>query len=264
MNIRKAEPFVDAAAPAASLVVVGTQNRTTGAVVCAASGPPGTAVWVSAERMISKLQNGGFAGCELVILEPARREDLEAAAKSRSGSRPALVAFIPDHRADLRSAAEKLGFDGCLSAPIDVDEAAGLTRALLKPYGRVAAPVDEEQEDEPASSVVDERALRDLASLGGQEFVNDIVSQFIDDATTLLRSLHDAMASGDANAFRDQAHALRSCAANVGASSVYAQCLALRGIEKRELLEQGPGHLERLANEISFARHALQTFVAAR
>jgi HPt (histidine-containing phosphotransfer) domain-containing protein len=260
MNVRSAASLVEAAvAGAPSPVVVGTASRTAGAVICALAGPPGTATWASDDRVLAMFESGALAECKLVILEIGRREDLDAAAAARNSARPALVAFIPAHRADLRKVAERLGFDGCLSSPLDLEEAAGLAKALLSGERDDAVESDR---DEPAVQAVDLRALHDLAGLGGKEFVHDIVAQFVDDAATLLRTLHDAMARGDAQTFRDQAHALRSCAANVGASSVYARCLALRGIERRELLEQGPSHLERLECEVSSAREALQDFVA--
>jgi hypothetical protein len=61
--------------------------------------------------------------------------------------------------------------------------------------------------------------------LGGRDFVRDIVAQFVADAAAVLASLTAAVASRDSKGFREQANALRSCAANVGAPNVYRMCL---------------------------------------
>ncbi len=61
------------------------------------------------------------------------------------------------------------------------------------------------------------RVLRDLEKLGGEDFVESVVAQFIADASRLLPELSACAEAEDTSLFRDHIHALRSCAGNVGA-----------------------------------------------
>jgi two-component system sensor histidine kinase RpfC len=107
---------------------------------------------------------------------------------------------------------------------------------------------------------IDNRALNDLKTLGGDDFVSEIVDQFLGDAAGVLKNLHSAVAQGDVQKFRDEAHALRSCAANVGAQKVYKLCLDWRAIDARELAIEGEMRIRRLETEFERARDALALF----
>ncbi|MDB5543955.1 MAG: rpfC 1, partial [Hyphomicrobiales bacterium] len=120
-----------------------------------------------------------------------------------------------------------------------------------------AAPVDDPVE----SGAIDPRALRDLAALGGDEFVSEIITQFVADAAGVLKSLADSVAQQDVDGFRDHAHALRSCAANVGAQAVYKMCLDLRAIEPQELAANGVRHVRELEAHFERARAELSSHV---
>ena len=91
---------------------------------------------------------------------------------------------------------------------------------------------------------VDCETLRRLEQLGGTAFRDDVVDAFIADAQTILEELDEAVRTGDAQAFRDSIHALRSSAANIGASRMFEIGLALRAIAQEEL---EAGGAERLA-----------------
>jgi two-component system sensor histidine kinase RpfC len=109
---------------------------------------------------------------------------------------------------------------------------------------------------------LDSRTLADLHALGGAAFVSDLVEGFLSDTDDVLRALRQATASGDVDTFRDQLHALRSGAANIGAQEIYALCLTWRQIEPAELENRGMGHVDRLAAELDRARADLRRHVA--
>jgi two-component system sensor histidine kinase RpfC len=104
---------------------------------------------------------------------------------------------------------------------------------------------------------LDARALGDLQKLGGAEFVRDIVAQFVADAATVLAGLAAAVSARDTKAFREQAHALRSCAANVGAQNVYRMCLAWRDLDAQEIAASGAQYMQMLEAEFERVRGAL-------
>jgi two-component system sensor histidine kinase RpfC len=104
---------------------------------------------------------------------------------------------------------------------------------------------------------LDARALGDLEKLGGHDFMRDIVAQYVADAALVLASLAAAVAERDQKAFREQAHALRSCAANVGAQNVYRMCLAWRDLDAQEIAASGAQCMKILEKEFERVRAAL-------
>lgn len=140
-----------------------------------------------------------------------------------------------------------------------------------------ATPLDESSEEEtekplldsksPLESskdrkdILDRRILDDIARLGGSEFLVEIVRQFFTDASGVLLHLAQAMKDKDVEAFRDHAHALRSCAANVGAQAVYQLCLSWREIKFEQLVEQGSFHLAELQQTCEAAKEALNAYL---
>jgi two-component system sensor histidine kinase RpfC len=104
---------------------------------------------------------------------------------------------------------------------------------------------------------LDARALGDLEKLGGRDFVRDIVAQFVADAAAVLASLAAAIAAGDPKSFREQAHALRSCAANIGAQNVYRMCLTWRDLDAQEIAASGSQYMRMLEEEFERVRGAL-------
>ena len=150
-----------------------------------------------------------------------------------------------------------------VSKPVDIPlllQSVERACAAWAPDG-IAARAGIEGSTQPADAI-DLRALRDLENLGGLDFVRDIVNQFVADGASALRSLADAMFSGDVSLFRDQAHALRSSAANVGARSIYATCLAWRKIEPDDLARNGRDHMRDLEQQFDAASRMLTDYIA--
>jgi two-component system sensor histidine kinase RpfC len=100
--------------------------------------------------------------------------------------------------------------------------------------------------------------------LGGRDFVRDIVAQFVADAAAVLASLTAAVASRDSKGFREQANALRSCAANVGAQNVYRMCLAWRDLDAQEIASSGSKYMQILEAEFDRVRGAYSDAAGGR
>ena len=146
------------------------------------------------------------------------------------------------------------GLDARLPRPVEFSE---LARILAEAADAKAHAL----EAEPAAQPVDLRALRDLEKLGGADFVRDIVNQFVADGAAALRNLSHSMATGDVGLFRDQAHALRSSAANVGARSIYSTCLAWREIAEDDLVRNGVDHMRELGEQFDNASRTLTAYI---
>jgi CheY-like chemotaxis protein len=161
----------------------------------------------------------------------------------------------------------ELGMNDCLRRPVHPGRLLECLRLLLPDVrpepeaGPVLTPVLEDVPAEKIVEALDLRALRDLESLGGRDFVRDIANQFVADGAIALRSLAHSMQKGDAALFRDQAHALRSSAANVGARGIYATCLAWREIESEDLASNGQAYLKDLHDQFEEATRFLLQYL---
>jgi CheY-like chemotaxis protein/HPt (histidine-containing phosphotransfer) domain-containing protein len=163
---------------------------------------------------------------------------------------------------------EEAGMDACIAKPI---EPAALLRALdaallLEQPARERQSATATGSGKPGlvpkhrPSPLDLRTLESLKALGGDEFVEELAQQFIDDAVSVLDELSRAVAKGDAQAFREHAHALRSGAANIGARGIYEMCLGWRRIDPVALASKGNAHLQDLEQELGRVRAALQDY----
>ena len=192
-----------------------------------------------------------------------------------------IIALTADATEEAAEKCREAGMVDCLNKPIEAQKLLALVAryAALKPRAaadlkgadlkdaltleaeQMAAAEADAREDAGVEGPLDERALRDLKTLGGDEFVDEIASQFVADAASVLKSLSAAVADQDVHGFRDHAHALRSCAANVGAQAVYKLCLDLRAIDAHDLAVQGEIHVRELEVEFERAREALAGYL---
>jgi len=184
-----------------------------------------------------------------------------------------IIALTADARPEMQERCEEAGLDACLTKPIEPARLLGIIDATVESSRSIdGAPVSESDTVKKISShpnyratgpaSVDRRALDDLEALGGKKFVSDLVSEFNDDADVVLRELTIAVTNQDLQAFRDQLHALRSAAANIGARKIYKMCLAWRQIGAREFAAQGKDHLRKLEVEFERVRVELVQYVA--
>lgn len=71
--------------------------------------------------------------------------------------------------------------------------------------------------DSPDVSPLDAATLDSLRDLGGDEFLAELATLFLQDAPVHLTSITEALNAKDADAVARAAHALKSAAANMGA-----------------------------------------------
>jgi two-component system sensor histidine kinase RpfC len=160
--------------------------------------------------------------------------------------------------------------DGCLTKPIEparlietIDRLVLANRTEESPFRDVTpnATVRNTYSGNGMPAIEHDK-IKELEQLGGLDFVDDLVQQFLDDSITVLRDLGDAVRIGDVESFRELAHALRSGAANVGARGVYEMCLAWRQIDALALESDGEHHVRQLEAEFERVRAALRSKAA--
>lgn len=164
-----------------------------------------------------------------------------------------IVALTADATAEARDRCLEAGMDACLTKPIEparllamIEEICGGGAGQATAEAEAASAASVEVDDEivaniakhpnyrPAKrAVVDRTTIAELEELGGPDFVHDLVDAFIVDAADVLKSLHEAVEAREPSVFREQAHALRSGAANIGARGMYEICLTYRNMDAR-------------------------------
>ncbi|MFY9686904.1 MAG: ATP-binding protein, partial [Pseudolabrys sp.] len=180
-----------------------------------------------------------------------------------------VVALTADATEEVARRCEEAGMDACITKPIEPNRLLEVIATLVPDEGKPTqeTPSSAEIASYPAarprlrtatSSAVDAQTLDALEQLGGKEFVDELASQFIQDGAEILDVLAEAAASGDLKVFREQLHALRSAAANIGARGIYEMCLGWRHIAPEDLAIRGEAHLKKLSEEFERVRMALR------
>ncbi|MCS0495867.1 ATP-binding protein [Ancylobacter sp. MQZ15Z-1] len=172
-----------------------------------------------------------------------------------------IVGLTADASAQRDGRWQQAGMDDCLIKPVEpatllaaVDRLASggeggplpqqrLSPAMLDPFG-------------PPS--LDDRAIESLCDLGGPRFVTELMEDYLVDAEMILARLVETARRGDLLAFRDEAHALQSSSANVGALSLSVLCAPWRELRAEELRARA-AELERQARtELNRTREAMR------
>jgi two-component system sensor histidine kinase RpfC len=181
-----------------------------------------------------------------------------------------IVALTADATEEVARRCEEAGMDACVTKPIEPNRLLEVIATLVPDNARTAQPVVAGSAEITAypvarprlraanPSAVDAQTLDALERLGGKDFVDELASQFIEDGGEILDALAEAAAAGDLMAFREQLHALRSAAANIGARGIYEMCLSWRHIAPEDFAIRGETHLKKLTEEFERVRMGLR------
>jgi two-component system sensor histidine kinase RpfC len=180
-----------------------------------------------------------------------------------------VVALTADATEEVAHRCEEAGMDACITKPIEPNRLLEIIATLVPDEGKPAQempssaeiasyPTAQPRLRATATSAVDVQTLNALEELGGKDFVDELASQFIKDGSDVLDALAEAAALGDLKAFREQLHALRSAAANIGARGIYEMCLGWRHIEPEDFAIRVEVHLKKLNDEFERVRMALR------
>jgi two-component system sensor histidine kinase RpfC len=190
---------------------------------------------------------------------------------------PPFVALTADVTEETRHQCEEAGIDAYVTKPVALEELLALVERLTRAPAVGAAAVRRADGDPrrpfraerpPVAAttlpVLDQALLDRLRQLDDDEdFLGALIQDFIADGEQLIADLEAGAAALDAATFRDQAHALRSSAAHIGATALFELCLSWRGIGPAELAERGAEHVARLRSEFERLRRALLAELAA-
>lgn len=248
-------------------ILLAEDNRTNQKVVTKILERAGHAVQVAenGEEALDALEVGRFDIVLMDVNMPVMN-GLEAVKLYRftelGGPRVPVVALTADATAEAAKLCREAGMDDCLTKPIEPERllrtiAELVPDALAVPAGPAVTEITSHPRFRPATGAIDAGVLADLESLGGKEFVIELIDAFLTDSTDLVREMAAAAAARDSNAFRSHAHALRSAAANIGAKSLFELCLAWRLIRTHELNSESEALIPRLNAELERVRAQL-------
>ena len=180
-----------------------------------------------------------------------------------------FIALTADATEDSRRKCLDAGFSGYLTKPVELKELLDLIDKLAFDSSArseirevVSTNIVRHPRFEAPRKAIDISRLERLRALDRDDgFFRNVISEFIEDASMLIDELEAAAEAGDCTAFRDRAHALRSSAANLGATALCDLCFGWRDLGTRDLAEHGRRELDLLRAEFDRLRTELQALV---
>ncbi len=151
------------------------------------------------------------------------------------------------------------GMDDYLAKPVQPEQLA----AMLARWGAPPAPAPETA---PGPAVDDAalEALRALQEPEGPDVVQEMIELFLGDLAARHEAITAALAGGQADRLRAEAHALKSSAAYIGAPRLAEAAKALEQVARAADLPGAQVAAARLAQEAEAARAALTSRLPGR
>jgi HPt (histidine-containing phosphotransfer) domain-containing protein len=113
----------------------------------------------------------------------------------------------------------------------------------------------------PDESAIDASVFTDFRAIGagdaGSDFVTKIIDQYLEEATSQVAVLKNAVERGDAPALRLATHGLRGTSGTVGANRMAAICADLEKLARGTSLDGAPTVVAALEDEFTRVRDAL-------
>lgn len=211
------------------------------------------------------LLTGGADAFDLVLMDfnMPDMDGLEASKLYRMMStgddRLPIVGLTADATALRDSRWRDAGMDDCLIKPVEPAVLlAAIDRLARGGEAAVTSGVRSVSRSRLATGLptLDEGAIESLRHLGGPQFATELMEDYLLDAEVIVGRIVATARRGDLAGFRNEAHALQSSSANVGAVALSALCGPWRELRAEEL-RAGADELERMA------RHELMRTRAA-
>ena len=95
-------------------------------------------------------------------------------------------------------------------------------------------------------SVIDKTTFDELKQMSGEDFINELIDTFLEDAPKMIAEIKSAYASNNVETFRRAAHSMKSNAATFGASQLAALAKELEMLGKENKLNETGDRLKSL------------------
>jgi len=176
------------------------------------------------------------------------------------GRRTPVLVLSADVTPESIQRCERAGARAFLSKPLSAGRLLD-TLAEVAANGRAAAAVpDRAAPVATADGVLDAAVLDELAQLGmGEDFEQAFIGQCLADAAESVDAIEGAGGTGDWDALRDHAHALKGVASNVGLLRVAALAGEVMQLAEWQLAREWRQHAGTLRERLRQGRAALAT-----
>jgi HPt (histidine-containing phosphotransfer) domain-containing protein len=99
---------------------------------------------------------------------------------------------------------------------------------------------------------IDRATFDELKQLSGEEFINELIDTFLDDAPKMMGDMKTALNGNDADSFRRAAHSMKSNAATFGATHLAELSKELEALGRENKLSD-------VGDKLSALEEALQS-----
>jgi two-component system sensor histidine kinase/response regulator len=163
-----------------------------------------------------------------------------------------------------RERAIEAGMDDYVPKPVKREELdAVLKRWIPQEEALLTSPKGESPDGEGLEEPLDQGVLAGLRELGDADLLSELSTMFLDDASSRLATLNEAVEKGDARAVERTAHTLRGSSGNMGATRMAVICSELEYVGASGDLGYAAELLDRLKEELGRVRSALEAETAA-
>jgi HPt (histidine-containing phosphotransfer) domain-containing protein len=97
---------------------------------------------------------------------------------------------------------------------------------------------------------LDMDTFEELKAISGDDFINELVDTYLDDAPKLLQDMKKALQAGDADSFRRAAHSLKSNSATFGAMRLSGLAKELEMLGKEGKLDEARPRMQPLEQAV--------------
>lgn len=106
-------------------------------------------------------------------------------------------------------------------------------------------------------SIIDPTVFKELKQMSGDDFINELIDTFLEDAPKMIAEIKSGFAANHADIFRRAAHSLKSNAATFGASQLSALAKELEMLGKENKLHETGDRLKSLDEAYASVRDEL-------
>ena len=184
-----------------------------------------------------------------------------------------IVALTADGTPETQQRCREAGMNAFLLKPVMLEDLVSTIAALVPSeaghshaVGRLPTGGGPAGDEDAAVVVpfpvptINRRLVQDLLDLGGAHFRAEVIGDFLRDAEEIVGRMGQALQEADRERLLDEAHALRSAAANVGAERLAALCHEWRIVPHQNGPERPQAHLKSIQQEMNAVRDALRPY----
>jgi HPt (histidine-containing phosphotransfer) domain-containing protein len=106
--------------------------------------------------------------------------------------------------------------------------------------------------------VIDKTTFDELKQMSGEDFINELIDTFLEDAPKLIDELKSALDANHADTFRRAAHSMKSNAATFGAGQLATMAKELEILGKENKLNETGDRLRALEEAFASVRDELR------